>query len=115
MAEHVFCDRHRCHLPSTFRKEIDLRVRRTRVVVMTITLSTKGQIVVPSEIRAKLGLVPGCSLSCEIDATGRIVLDPLLEERKAEVIGVGDDIALVAPEGSPEMSPRLVKEILSEI
>ena len=82
---------------------------------MTITLSTKGQIVVPSEIRAKLGLVPGCCLSCEIDAAGRIVLDPLLEDRKAEVVGSGEDIALVAPVGSPVMSPKLVKDILSEI
>lgn len=82
---------------------------------MTITLSTKGQIVIPSEIRSKLGLVPGCSLSCEIDESGRIILAPQLDERRAKVVGEDIDVALMAPDGSPEMTPSLVKGILSEI
>lgn len=46
---------------------------------METTLSTKGQIVVPREIRQKLGLGPGAKLSTRI-VDGAILLTPV--ERK---------------------------------
>ncbi|MBI4818355.1 MAG: AbrB/MazE/SpoVT family DNA-binding domain-containing protein [Deltaproteobacteria bacterium] len=40
----------------------------------TITLTGKGQITIPKEIRDKVGLRPGDTLSASIDSQGRIVL-----------------------------------------
>jgi AbrB family looped-hinge helix DNA binding protein len=42
---------------------------------MTLTLSTKGQLVLPAAARAKLGLVPGSRLTCRVEAD-HIVLTP---------------------------------------
>ncbi|MEM8952732.1 MAG: AbrB/MazE/SpoVT family DNA-binding domain-containing protein [Verrucomicrobiota bacterium] len=42
---------------------------------MTTTLSSKGQVVIPLEIRKKLGLAEGAVISCEI-VDVKIVLDP---------------------------------------
>ncbi|GFN22873.1 MAG: AbrB/MazE/SpoVT family DNA-binding domain-containing protein [Thermoanaerobacteraceae bacterium] len=40
------------------------------------TLSTKGQLVLPKEIRERLGLFPGDRLKVELSG-GRIVLEPI--------------------------------------
>jgi len=79
---------------------------------MTTTLSSKGQVVIPLEIRKKLGLPAGAVISCEI-VDGKIVLDPNPDAEKATVAEEGGRPVLVAPTGAPEMSPELVKEILS--
>ena len=40
----------------------------------TTTLTSKGQVTVPKEIRDRLGLRPGHQLSFEIEADGRLVV-----------------------------------------
>jgi AbrB family looped-hinge helix DNA binding protein len=42
---------------------------------MTTTLSSKGQIVLPSAARRRLGLLPGASFKCSVEG-GRIILSP---------------------------------------
>lgn len=81
---------------------------------MTTTLSSKGQIVIPLEIRKKLGLSAGAVISCDLE-DGRIVLDPRGSARPARLLSAADYSALEAPEGAPEMTPERVKEILSEL
>jgi AbrB family looped-hinge helix DNA binding protein len=78
---------------------------------MTTTLSSKGQIVIPSEIRRKLGLPEGAVISCEV-VDGKIILDPEPARAKATLSVEGGKPVLVAPQGAPEMTPELVKEIL---
>jgi AbrB family looped-hinge helix DNA binding protein len=43
------------------------------------TVSTKGQFVIPSEMRASLGIRPGTRISVTQDGS-RIVLEPVTEE-----------------------------------
>lgn len=43
------------------------------------TVSTKGQFVIPSEIRASLGIEPGTRIAVTQDGS-RIVLEPVSEE-----------------------------------
>lgn len=81
---------------------------------MTTILSSKGQIVIPLEIRRKLGLSAGAVISCAVE-DGRIVLDPRGSARRAKIVNEGDYLALEAPEGAPEMTSERVKEILSEL
>lgn len=80
---------------------------------MTTTLSSKGQVVIPLEIRKRLGLPPGSVISCYLE-NGRIILDPLKEATSAQCISDDDYVALDAPAGAPEMTPERIKEILSE-
>ena len=79
---------------------------------MTTTLSSKGQVVIPLEIRRKLGLSEGAMISCEI-VDGKVILDPNPNRAEATVIEEDGRPILVAPPGAPEMTPELVKEILS--
>ncbi len=80
---------------------------------MTTTLSSKGQVVIPLEIRKRLRLPVGATISCYLE-NGRIILDPVLEQQSALCVAEDGYVALEAPAGAPEMTPQLVKEILAE-
>jgi AbrB family looped-hinge helix DNA binding protein len=80
--------------------------------MMTTTLSSKGQVVIPLEIRKRLGLPEGAVISCEIE-DGKIILDPNPNRAEAALAEEDGRPVLVAPPGAPEMTPELVKEILS--
>ena len=79
---------------------------------MTTTLSSKGQVVIPLEIRKRLALAAGAVISCEL-VDGRIVLDPNPSRNAAAIAEEDGEPVLVAPLGAPEMTPELVKELLS--
>ena len=51
--------------------------------MFTITMSTRGQFVLPKEVREQLKLMPGCKVEGSIDAEGRLVLIPTLHEPEA--------------------------------
>lgn len=59
-----------------------------KMAVQVITMSTKGQIVLPSEMRESMGLVPGCKIAAFSDG-GMIILKPIsiptADEFKAEL------------------------------
>ncbi|PTX98139.1 hypothetical protein DB345_04685 [Spartobacteria bacterium LR76] len=80
---------------------------------MTTTLSSKGQVVIPLEIRKRLGLPTGAVISCYLE-DGRIILDPVKTAHPAEIVSRKNYVALDAPEGAPEMTPERVKDLLSE-
>lgn len=42
----------------------------------TVTLSSKGQLTIPSQLRNALGLTPGDRLQASVDPQGRLVLVP---------------------------------------
>jgi AbrB family looped-hinge helix DNA binding protein len=42
----------------------------------TVTLSSKGQLTIPRQMREALGLAPGARLQASIDTHGRLVLVP---------------------------------------
>jgi bifunctional DNA-binding transcriptional regulator/antitoxin component of YhaV-PrlF toxin-antitoxin module len=48
--------------------------------MFSITMSTRGQFVLPKDIRERLKLLPGCKVEGSIDAHGRLVLVPALYE-----------------------------------
>jgi antitoxin PrlF len=56
----------------------------------TVTVSDKGQVVIPAEIRRKLGITPGCQLdfSMEGDAIHVAVKRQLVATRHAEGFGM---------------------------
>lgn len=48
--------------------------------MVTITMSAKGQFVLPKSVRESLKLYPGCKVALSLDERGRLVLTPALHE-----------------------------------
>jgi AbrB family looped-hinge helix DNA binding protein len=65
------------------------------------TVSTKGQFVIPSEIRAALGIGPGTRIAVTQDGS-RIVLEPVSEELVDKTRGLFS--------GKPSLSDALKRE-----
>ena len=54
---------------------------------MLSTVTAKGQVTLPKELRDRLGIVPGKPLDFEIDAGGNLVARPLRRDATA-VLGI---------------------------
>ena len=48
--------------------------------MFTMTMSSRGQFVLPKEVRERLKLMPGCKIEGTIDEQGRLVLIPSLHD-----------------------------------
>jgi AbrB family looped-hinge helix DNA binding protein len=83
---------------------------------MRTKVSTKGQVVLPSRIRRRLGLQPGDSLEAEMDGD-RIILTPRRAQRGSARI-VKDAVTglpvLTAGVDAAKLSSEQVREILSD-
>ncbi len=51
--------------------------------MFTITMSSRGQFVIPKDVRERLKLSPGCRIEGSIDEHGHLVLVPALHEPEA--------------------------------
>ena len=83
---------------------------------MRTAISTKGQVVVPSQIRRKLGLQPGDPLDAVLDGE-RIVLTPRRARRGSARIIKDPETglpALTAGTNAAELTSEQVREILAE-
>jgi len=78
----------------------------------TGTLSTKGQLVIPSRFRKALHLVPGDKVSFAMDGE-KLVLQRD-EPGRAELVEIQGRKVLVAPAGAPPMTPEEVKALLAD-
>ena len=78
----------------------------------TATLSTKGQLVIPTRFRKALHLQPGDKVSFAVEGE-RLVLQRD-QPRRARLIEKNGRKVLVAPPGAPPMTPELVKSLLSD-
>ena len=82
---------------------------------METKVSTKGQVVLPSRIRNKLGLRPGDLLDARVEG-GRIVLTPRkIRSKKASIIidPITGLPVLSAGPNTPTLTSKQVDEILS--
>jgi AbrB family looped-hinge helix DNA binding protein len=79
-------------------------------------LSTKGQVVLPSSIREKLGLQAGDHLEAEVRG-GRVILTPRKRRKqKARILTdhlTGLPVLSVGPE-APSLTNKQVRETLAE-
>jgi len=83
---------------------------------MQTKVSTKGQVVLPSALREKLGLRPGDPLDARVEG-GSIVLTPKQRRRRKARIVVDPRTGLAvltAGPGAPILKSKQVKDILSE-
>ena len=83
---------------------------------MRTTVSTKGQVVVPSRIRRKLGLRPGDSLEATVEGQ-RIVLTPRkIRPQNARIVRdpvTGLPVLTAGPK-APKLTSAEVREILAD-
>ena len=83
---------------------------------MELKLSTKGQIVIASAIRRRLGLQPGDSLDARVEK-GRVVLTPR-KVRLGKLRLLSDPRTglpvLSAGAGAPRLTSKQVREILAD-
>ena len=83
---------------------------------MKTTVSTKGQVVVPSGIRRKLRLQPGDSLEARIEGQEIVLTPRKVRPRKARIIR--DPITglpvLTAGAKAPKLTSAEVREILAD-
>lgn len=83
---------------------------------MQTKISTKGQVVLPSPLREKLGLRPGDSLDVRLEGDA-IVLRPRRARRRKAVI-LKDPITglpvLSAGKGAPKLTNEQVRELLAD-
>jgi AbrB family looped-hinge helix DNA binding protein len=83
---------------------------------MQTRVSTKGQVVLPSPIRRKLGLRPGDSLEAEVK-DGSVVLTPRRKRSRKSRIVI-DTLtglpALTAGPDAPILTSQEVEEMLSD-
>jgi AbrB family looped-hinge helix DNA binding protein len=83
---------------------------------MLTRVSTKGQVVVPSKIRRKLGLQPGDPLEARIDGQEIVLTPRKARSRKARIIrdpATGLPV-LSAGAKAPQLTSAEVREILSD-
>ena len=80
-----------------------MEVRREEAyVVATTTLSEKGQVVIPAELRSKAKLRPGDRFEVRLDPSGALIFTPLPRD------------PLLALRGSLAGSEPLTEELLAE-
>ena len=53
----------------------------------TSTLTSKGQVTIPKEVRDRLGLHTGDRIVFRFDATGRLLVEPQSEDPIADISG----------------------------
>ena len=83
---------------------------------MITTVSTKGQVVVPSRIRRKLGLQPGDSLEARVEGQRIILTLRKARSRKARIIrdpATGLPVLTAGPK-APKLTSAQVREILAD-
>lgn len=82
----------------------------------TTTLSSKGQVVLPREIRSKLHLAPGTKLLCEVHGDS-VVLTPEVTQRPSREF-VKDPLTGLqvtkAPVDAEPVTTEMVKKLLED-
>ncbi|HEV2420607.1 MAG TPA: AbrB/MazE/SpoVT family DNA-binding domain-containing protein [Candidatus Acidoferrales bacterium] len=82
---------------------------------MRTTVSTKGQVVVPSRIRSKLGLQPGDALEAKVEGQHIVLTPRKVRSRKPRIIRdpVTGLAVLTAGPKAPKLMSAEVREILA--
>jgi AbrB family looped-hinge helix DNA binding protein len=83
---------------------------------MRTTVSTKGQVVVPSSIRRKLGLQPGDSLEARVQGKHIVLTPRKVRSRNARIVGdpvTGLPVLTAGPK-APKLTSAQVREILAD-
>lgn len=78
----------------------------------TSTLTSKGQVTIPKEIRDRLGLREGDRLAIELDAQGRVVLRPESRDPLGRLPGLLRHLAPERPATIEEMDEAIGREVV---
>ena len=79
--------------------------------MIVVKVSSKGQIVIPEEIRRKLGLQKGSLIKVVVDGN-KIVLMPAIEPPKEAFVSAGADLVMETLKESRSSDDRKLKALL---
>jgi AbrB family looped-hinge helix DNA binding protein len=82
--------------------------------MVTARVSTKGQLVIPSQLRKALHLEAGDTVSMSLEGK-RLIVEPKQPKRARLAMGKFGRPVLVAPKGAPAMTPEHVRTLLDEL
>lgn len=78
----------------------------------TSTLTSKGQVTIPKEIRERLGLKEGDRLAIELDEQGRVVLRPEPRDPLGRLPGLLRHLSPERPATIEEMDEAIGREVV---
>jgi len=79
---------------------------------MSTTIDRAGRVVIPQQVRRRLGLEPGTKLEIE-EVDGSVVLRPVSRVR---IETADDGLPIIrAPEGTPPMTAEDVRRVLEDV
>lgn len=78
-------------------------------------LSSKGQIVIPKQIREKLGLKPGDRVKLETVEGRKAILQPAVKPPKDIFVEAGAELVESALEEATEADKRKIRELLNAL
>lgn len=79
---------------------------------MSTTIDRAGRVVIPQQVRRRLGLEPGTKLEIE-EVDGSVVLRPVSRVR---IETAEDGLPIIrAPEGTPPMTAEDVRRVLEDV
>jgi len=82
------------------------------IPMATSTLTSKGQVTIPKEIRERLGLKEGDRLAIELDEQGRVVLCPEPRDPLGRLPGLLRHLAPARPATIQEMDEAIGREVV---
>jgi len=82
---------------------------------MTVTLSSKGQVVLPKQARARLQLRPGTKFDCRVDGDSIILtLEPRNRERPKLILDLATGLRITKSPPAVKVSSEDVRAALAD-
>lgn len=85
------------------------------MVDLEVKLSSKGQIVIPKEVREKLGLKAGDKLKLEVEEGKRIIVQPSVGPPKDVFVKAGEKLLEETLQEAKKVDEEKIREMLRSL
>ena len=85
------------------------------MVKLEVTLSSKGQIVIPKAIREKLGLKAGDKIKLEVEEGKRVIVQPSVKPPNDVFVKAGDRLIEEALHEAKRVDEEKIREMLKSL
>jgi AbrB family looped-hinge helix DNA binding protein len=85
------------------------------MVKLEVKLSSKGQIVIPKEVREKLGLKAGDKIKLEVEEGRRVIIQPSVKPPKDVFVKAGDRLIEEALQEAKRVDEEKIREMLKSL
>ena len=85
------------------------------MVDLEVKLSSKGQIVIPKEVRDKLGLKAGDKIKLEVEEGKRLIVQPSVRPPKDVFVNAGDKLVEETLQEAKKVDEEKIREMLKSL